>query len=148
MSDYDTILVTTDFSEQALAGVQEAAHLGKRLGSALVLLYVVEDRMPPILDAETWSATMKRHRSIAERNLDTYAEEHLAGCEHEVLVTVGRPHEAILATAAEKGVDLIVMATHGYGLLGHAILGSTTERVLHHAVCPVLVVHPAGRRRS
>jgi len=148
MSDYRTILVTTDFSDQALVGVEEAARLGKRLGSRLVLLYVVEDRMPPILDAETWSATMEEHRRIAEHNLDTYADEHLAGCEHEVAVVVGRPHEAILATAAEKGVDLIVMATHGYGLLGQAVLGSTTERVLHHATCPVLVVHPAGRRRS
>lgn len=140
MSEYRTILVTTDFSEQALAGVEEAARLGKGLGSKLVLLYVVEDRMPPVLDAASWSTAMKQHRGIAERNLEAYADEHLAGCDHEAVVESGHPHEAILEKAAECGAELIVMASHGYGLLGRALLGSTTERVLHDAPCPVLVV--------
>lgn len=140
MSDYRTILVTTDFSEQALAGVEEAARLGRRLGSKLVLLYVVEDRMPPVLDATSWTAAMKEHRGIAERNLAAYADEHLAGCEHEEVVAVGHPHEAILKEASKCSAELIVMASHGYGLLGRALLGSTTERVLHDAPCPVLVV--------
>lgn len=140
MSEYRTILVTTDFSEHALAGVEEAARLGRRLGSKLVLLYVVEDRMPPVLDSTTWSAAMKEHRSTAERNLQAYADEHLAGCEHEAIVETGRPYEVILEAAQKRGAELIVMASHGYGLLGRALLGSTTERVLHEAECPVLVV--------
>jgi nucleotide-binding universal stress UspA family protein len=140
MSDYGTILATTDFSEQALAGVEEAVRLAKRLGSKLVLLYVVEDRMPPVLDSATWSSAMREHSEVAERNLAAYAERHLAGVDHDAVVVAGRSHEVIVEQAAERGADLIVMATHGYGLLGQAVLGSTTERVLRHAPCPVLVV--------
>ena len=143
MSDYKHLLVTTDFSHQALAGVSEAAHLAALLGSRLTLLYVVEDTVPALvlvaanLDRE---ALLDRHRERAEEALATYAGKHIPDSEAEVLVRVGSPVPTILAVAGEQQADLIVMSSHGHGAIRHALFGSTTERVLHHASCPVLVV--------
>jgi nucleotide-binding universal stress UspA family protein len=50
----------------------------------------------------------------------------------------------IVRLAKERGADLIVMATHGHGFFTHAFLGSTTDRVLRRASCPVLVVRDDG----
>lgn len=148
MSEYANLLVTTDFSEQALPGVLEAARLGARLGSRIFLLYVVEDRLPALMTATSEldrRQLLDKHRQTAEESLQRYAREHLPGCEVERVVRVGAPVEVILETAEERKADLIVMATHGYGFVRHALFGSTTERVLHHASCPVLVVRSRQR---
>ncbi len=135
MANYEHLLVTTDFSEQALPGVAAARDLAARLGSRLSLLYVVEDRMPPFADVET---VLPEHRAKAAESLGAYAAEHLPGA--TTLVLDGSPHEEIVAAATELGADLVVMATHGYGHVGTIVFGSTAERVVHHAPCPVLLV--------
>ena len=58
----------------------------------------------------------------------------------DTVIRTGSPHEQIVAAAKEAGADLIVIATHGYTGLKHLFLGSTAERVVRHAFCPVLVV--------
>ena len=58
----------------------------------------------------------------------------------KTLVRFGRSFHEIADAARTLKVDLIVIATHGYTGLKHALLGSTTERVVRHAPCPVLVV--------
>jgi universal stress protein A len=57
----------------------------------------------------------------------------------EAQVVVGNPADAILRVAQERGVDLIVMGTHGRTGLKHVLLGSVAETVMRHATCPVLV---------
>ena len=57
----------------------------------------------------------------------------------------GRPYKQICRLARELEIDLIVIATRGRTGLKHLALGSTAERVVRHAPCPVLVVHPQGR---
>jgi nucleotide-binding universal stress UspA family protein len=143
MSDYETILVTTDFSEPALAAVREASSLAARLESRLILAYVVEDRLPPVIlaiTAQTPEAILEQHRRQARLHLDRYVHEHFEGRQVETRVLEGVPHEAIVRFAEEDKVDLIVMGTHGHGFVGHVLAGSTTERVIHRAPCPVLVV--------
>jgi nucleotide-binding universal stress UspA family protein len=143
MSDYARILVTTDLSPEALPGVVEAGKLARRLGSRVTLLYVVQDRLPPLVLASSGSyrdKVLEEHRRAAEDRLADYGRENLPGCQVEALVRVGVPFEIILETAAEQRVDLIVMASHGYGVTGQVLFGSTTQRVLHHAELPVMVV--------
>ena len=62
------------------------------------------------------------------------------GIVEKVLVRFGRSFHEIAEAARTRKVDLIIIATHGYTGLKHALLGSTTERVVRHARCPVLVV--------
>lgn len=143
MAHYDHILATTDFSERALAGVKEAAALAQELGAKVTLAYVVQDRLPPMMlgSGLHWQEIVESHKATALERLAAHAAEHLEGCDHETLVDVGVPSEVILRLSRRLAVDLIVMASHGYGLVGQIVLGSTTERVLRKAPCPVLVVH-------
>jgi nucleotide-binding universal stress UspA family protein len=57
----------------------------------------------------------------------------------------GKPFQEITATAEELKADLIVIATHGHSGFKHLTLGSTTEKIIRHAKCPVLVVREATR---
>jgi nucleotide-binding universal stress UspA family protein len=63
----------------------------------------------------------------------------------EIRVEEGQPAQVILAAAKEYAVDLIIMGAHRHTMIGDAILGSTTHKVLHSAAQPVLVVRiPEG----
>jgi nucleotide-binding universal stress UspA family protein len=57
-------------------------------------------------------------------------------------VIADHPEKAIIEAARERGVDVIVMATHSRGPLARALFGSVTEQVVRSGVAPVLVVHP------
>jgi hypothetical protein len=63
----------------------------------------------------------------------------------EVQVTAGHPADAIVRTAEELDVDLIIMATHGRTGVPHIVLGSVAEKVVRHAPCPVLTVRQRKR---
>jgi nucleotide-binding universal stress UspA family protein len=143
MSEFARILVTTDLSAQSLPAVEKAAALARLLGSRVVLLLVVEDRLPPILgilsDQERRDILEKYRRQAAEE-LTGYAERYLAGCQVETAALVGVAAREIIGYAREHAIDLIVMASRGYGPVRQLLLGSTAERVLHHAPCPVLIV--------
>ncbi len=143
MSQLANVLVTTDFSDCALAAVEQAGEISRLLGSELTLLYVVEDHLPPILGGvseEGRQDILERHRAEAEARLAAYAAEHLPGGRVYTVAVVGVASREIVHYAAEHEHDLIVMATHGWGPIAQILLGSTTERVLHHAPCPVLLV--------
>jgi universal stress protein A len=58
----------------------------------------------------------------------------------DTVVEIGRPYEQIVAAAKTHNIDLIIIATRGYTGLKHLFIGSTAERVVRHAPCPVLTV--------
>ena len=140
---YTTILVPTDLSPPSMDAVRHAATLADQIGSRVVLTYVMEDKLPAMILAhttETEEQLLDRHREHARKALVDVATDLLEGREVDCIVRQGADHEEIVALAREIGADLIVMGMHGHGFLVHALAGSTTERVLHHAPCPVLVV--------
>jgi nucleotide-binding universal stress UspA family protein len=57
-------------------------------------------------------------------------------------VRTGKPHQEILQEATERGVDMIVMATHGHTGVEHILFGSTAERIVRNSQCPVLTIRP------
>ena len=77
--------------------------------------------------------------------IDTNTEE-INGIKVSAAVREGKPHEEICEAAKAMGADLIVLTTHGYTGLKHVWLGSTAERVVRHAPCPVLVVRELSRK--
>jgi nucleotide-binding universal stress UspA family protein len=72
------------------------------------------------------------------------AEERLKGLGAKVeshLVEGGKPWQVIVKAAEELDAGVIVLATHGRSGLAHALIGSTAEKVVRTAHCPVLTVH-------
>ena len=138
------ILVPTDFSAPSKKAFRYAAKFAEEFGASLTLLHVVE----PIValgDAYGWVETP----AITDPALQKEASTRLAGlAQKEIgelipvkpLVRCGKAYQEIVSVAKEREIDLIIIATHGYTGLKHVFLGSTAERVVRHAPCPVLIV--------
>lgn len=143
MAVYGTIVVATDFSEHADSAVGHAGKLAKALNVKLVVVYAVHDRLPHLIlesSGQTSEKMLERHRAHAEKSLRDYVAHHLPGSDAEAVVVTGLPHDAITRYARERKADLIVVGTHGHGFVAHVLVGSTAERIVHHAPCPVLIV--------
>ena len=144
MSDFGTLVVTTDFSETSRHALGPALSIARAFSSKVVVVHVVEDRLPAFVDEfaavpveELLDSQARRAAEELERFVKPYGE---AGVAVERLVLRGTPHLEIARLAEERGAGMIVMSTHGRGFISHALFGSTTERVLRRAPCPVLTV--------
>ena len=138
------ILVPVDFSTYSAEALKYAVAVGETFSSRLHLLYVVEEPVYPAFYASGVSSIleiMSNLPSRAKRAMTRFLKDN-APTELKVVKEVreGKPESEILDYAEEKNIDLIVMATHGLSGLDRFILGSTTERVIRKAVCPVLSV--------
>lgn len=142
VSNYNTVLATTDFSDAARDGILAAADLAGALGADLKLIYVAEDRLPPLgmTTEQQRQEIRQRHETVAREALDDLAQKLLGDQAVEAILRIGNPAEEIVACADEVGADFIVMATRGFGSVGQMIFGSTTQKVLHNAQCPVISV--------
>ncbi len=150
MNEIKTMLVTTDFSETSRKAFPLARGLAHKFGARIIVAHVEDDRLPPLLGEYAGvdlGRVLDTQHGRATRDLERLAGAELgSGTELQLRVVSGTPHVEIVRMAEETHADLIVMATHGRGFISHAILGSTTERVLRRAPCPVLVVRDAGRQ--
>ena len=130
------IVVPVDFSVCASKALQYAIAFARQFKAELALVHVVPPH-PPVpemapVDVETIDDGRKQLVAL-RKGLDVNVPA-------TTLVRVGEPAREIVAAAAELGADLIIISTHGRTGLAHVLLGSTTERVVRHAACPVLVV--------
>jgi nucleotide-binding universal stress UspA family protein len=148
MSVFDTVLVTTDLSETSRHAFPVAIEIAEKFESRLVAVHVVESRLPPFVDEftvvpvdEVVGVQLRRATEEMEKFVAPYTA---SGVPIERIVVPGTPHVDIVRLAEERRVGLIVMATHGRGFISHALYGSTTERVLRRAHCPVLAVRTAS----
>lgn len=144
MDTIGSILLTTDFSETSARAFAVAKGLAAKFGARIAVVHVEDDRVSPLLVeymAVGLESIRQRQVESAKRQLAEFVEKHLGeGSDVDLEVSLGVPHVEIVRIATERDVDVIVMATHGRGFISHAMMGSTTERVLRRAPCPVLVV--------
>ena len=141
VQEINRTLVTTDFSETSQTAFSLARQVAAKFDTEIVLLHVLDAKLPPlILEPSGVSAGESEQQRVegAAAQLEEFAA--LLGNDVETTVTTGIPHAGIVKFAEDNAIDLIVMATHGRGFISHAILGSTTERVVRRAPCPVLTV--------
>ena len=142
------VLVPTDFSDSAKHAFTYGVSFAREYKAELVLLHVVENLtvgyasdLFPVPMAEVFQEIS----GYAKTELAKLAEEaKQKGVAVTELVAQGKPSAEIIRYAADNGVDMIVLGTHGKGMLDQALFGSTTERVVRRAPCPVLTVRMAG----
>ena len=142
---YQHLLIPTDGTEVTAKAVDTAIALARALGARLSTLTVKEpfpysaiSEMQPIPPQEFYDAQERIATSRVKAVVERATAAGLA-CE---AYTVEAPHpwEAILDHAKSRGVDLVVMASHGRRGVSALLLGSETQRVLVHSEIPVLVV--------
>jgi universal stress protein E len=125
------ILLATDgsrFSEAAAAAAETVAALGRL---PVTVISVVRESFTAQRAAEADEAAARVRARLRERGLDA-----------DAVVLRGDPAERIVATAAARGADLIVMGTHGRTGWQRVLIGSVTEAVLNATALPVLAVKP------
>ena len=142
------ILVPTDFSEPSKKAVKYAVSVAERFGAKITLLHVIE---LPITypDGGYYPFVVEPDRimSAAKATVDKFckAENITPHLIRETLIQEGISYQEIVKAAKALKMDLIIIATHGHTGLAHVLLGSTTEGVVRHAPCPVLVVRAKER---
>lgn len=148
------ILATTDLSNESLVGVRYAVALAEKVGAAVALLHVVQFPTPTPMPGMRSMTLALQDSDIAKRarvGLKALARRESKGdLNLTPLLRNGNSLYGITTIARERAVDLIVIATQGYGRAKRILLGSTAERVVRHSPCAVLTV-PAGttkRRRG
>jgi universal stress protein A len=146
--DYRLFLVPVDFSEHSKKTIQYARQLAALTGASIQLLHVFQIPEYPAafyhglyLEHEAVKIHLETAKREAAAQLSLIAEQMRAnGLNAESVLRHRNPYEEIVNTAKKIGVDLIIIGSHGYTGLGRLLLGSTADRVLQYAPCPVLVV--------
>lgn len=144
------ILYPTDFSESSLEALQYAVTFARDFKAQLVLMHVVNEKIfseglnlpraaaPEALEQEMAEEAGRRLRMLIPA-------DQRAGLDVQMVILLGMPFLEIIRYAKANDVDLIVIGTHGRSGVEHIIFGSTAEKVVRKAPCPVLSVKPAQR---
>jgi universal stress protein A len=136
------ILVPVDFSECSHKALEYAVSFAKQFGADVMLLHVVVAVPPPpqMLVMETENLRSKYHEEAARR-LSDWRQKVVSRASVKAAIRQGvSAHQEIVAAAQECDSDLIVIGNHGRTGLARVLTGSTAERVVRYAPCPVLVV--------
>lgn len=143
-AEWKRICCPIDFSDTSRAAMEVAADLARRFGAELVLLhaYPVPGYTFPDGSVVASARMMQELADQVARHLGEWRKsaEALGAARVSTATSVGEPAAEIVSHAAAKGVDLLVLGTHGRTGLEHALMGSVAERVVRHAQCPVLTV--------
>lgn len=145
---FKRILVPIDFSAPSDAALDYARHVATRFGGSLHLLHVAEDPYRALYSAEVYVPEVEGWRDeilsdAIARLKDRLRASDLTELHATVDAIIGTPAACIVEYAGARGMDLIVMATHGRGGMSHLLMGSVAERVVRTAPCPVLTVRNA-----
>lgn len=142
------ILYPTDFSESSLEAMKYAVTFARDYKARLILMHVVNEQIfseglnlprlaaPEALEQELVAEATRQMRTLIPADVR-------AGVDVEHVILRGMPFLEIIRYAKANEVDLIVIGTHGRSGMEHIIFGSTAEKVVRKAPCPVLSVKPA-----
>lgn len=135
------ILVPVDGSENSFRALEQALFIAKSTGAAITAVHVIE--RPPTVYVESQKLLdelLANYRRESEKILDKSQETAQGkGVKLETALLEGDPASNITAYAEKEGCDLIVIGSRGLGRFKAAVLGSTSNKVLHHAKCSVLI---------
>ncbi len=138
------VLVPIDFSDYSKSALKYAVNFAKSFNAEIILVYVVE----PIIYPPDFSMGQIAMPSInaewdnrAKEELQKLAKSEFTSAGNvKTVIKTGKPFVEIIETAKEENVDLIIIATHGHSGVEHILFGSTAEKVVRKAPCPVLTL--------
>lgn len=140
------ILYPTDFSEYADHARMYVSEMAKAFDSKVVLMHTIQ--APSHYEvAYNYELALnpdeigEKRQKAADKKLNEIAQLiREEGVEVETMITLGSAFVDIVSTARKQEVDLVILSTHGWGFIKHVLMGSTAERVVRKAPCPVLTV--------
>lgn len=141
---FRNILVPIDFDDASNHAFDEALSFARSLGANITVLHVYG--LPvynypdgAFVPSPEVSETVKKG---AGEQLEAFvAKRQVQGVSISRLVREGRTAHEICKAVTDTNADLIVMGTHGRGLIGRTLLGSVAEAVLRQAPVPVMTIH-------
>jgi nucleotide-binding universal stress UspA family protein len=139
------ILVATDFSETSNRALEHALSLARTYNSRIFLTHVIPvDLMTAPELAEDSREEMRR---VARQGMKrTVTSDRFFGVPHDEIIEEGALWPSIEALIRIHGIDLVVVGTHGIGVVQQLLIGSSAEQIFRQARIPVLTVGPGVRR--
>ena len=138
---FEKVLLAVDGSDHALHAARVAADLARAMKSKEFRIVVAYESIPPYLGEPNMQyavdARMKEAQSILQAAVE--AVGNVTAEIHTELIE-GSSADAIINVAVTRASDVIVMGSRGLGTLAGLLLGSTSQKVVSHAPCPVLIV--------
>ena len=140
------ILFPSELREYSLKLLPYVVAMSEKFNSTIYLLHVIED-------ISKWGGFYLPHISLdvyqneamqtAEKFMDNVCRRQMQGYPNfERRILAGDPATEILKTIDSESIDLVIMGTHGYKGLEHAIFGSVAEKVVKNSSVPVLTINP------
>lgn len=145
------ILVPTDFSATSKEALKYAISLATEYGAEMTIMHVINEQLfteslnlPRVMSLQSLEKELAKE---AEHQMEDFFKDVLGmdDIDYKKIVLKGKPFIQIIQYSRENDIDLIVIGTHGRSGLEHIIFGSTAEKVVRKAPCPVLSVKPAQR---
>ncbi|HQT90784.1 MAG TPA: universal stress protein [Candidatus Kryptobacter bacterium] len=140
------ILVPQDFSEYSLHALKYAVTFAELFKSELIILHIVEPIVYPAdfsFGQVSIPAMEEEIRKHSEEQLNELVEREIpAGIKATPMIRVGKPFIEIVEVAKGENADLIVISSHGRTGMDHVLFGSTADKVVRKAPCPVLTIRP------
>ncbi len=138
---FEKLLLAVDGSEHALRAARMAADLACTMNSTELRIVVAYESIPPYLGEPNMQYAIDARMKDAQSVLDNAVKEvgKIPGKVHTEVLE-GSPADAIIDVATTRKSDVIVMGSRGLGRLAGLLLGSTSQKVVSHAPCPVLIV--------
>jgi universal stress protein A len=134
------ILVPVDFSECTEKALLYAVPFARQFNATLTLLHVVE---PPYLPASEMGVVVEvESKDDARKELETLRGRLAGKVPCQTMVRKGSAQIEIIDAAKELGCDLIILGSHGRTGVERLLMGSTVEKVVRRAGCPILIVRP------
>ncbi len=144
MEQIKKILVPIDFSDYSKNALKYATQFAKQFNAKIYLIYVVEPMIYPAdfsMGQVAIPSTDIDLHSRAEEELKKLSKDIInSNSQVEILIKTGKPFVEIIEAASANDIDLIIIATHGHTGVEHLLFGSTAEKVVRKAPCPVLTL--------
>lgn len=138
---FDKLLLAVDGSDHALNAARMAADLARTMKSTELRIVVAYESIPPYLGEPNLQYAIDARVKDAQSVLDKAEKEvgKIPGTVHTEVLE-GSAADAIIDVATTRKSDVIIMGSRGLGRLAGLLLGSTSQKVVSHAPCPVLIV--------